>query len=201
MGLERFAASERASGPDARPDPETGAVPRGDGRSPRVPRPCVASKRQPARRDPRRKSSPVNGEATQSQGCRGRSVEIGLVSAPWLRYLCAALDRAHGPAERWQSGRMHRTRNAAYSQGYRGFESPPLRHLRRMSKSDLKSGSYKYLPWAMCPTIVTHNSYSVIQSQMEATPALFGSPARKASFGRSFRNPTCAVVVFEVSPR
>src|SRR3954468_21466046 len=30
--------------------------------------------------------------------------------------------------ERWQSGRMHRTRNAAYSQGYRGFESLPLRH-------------------------------------------------------------------------
>lgn len=30
-------------------------------------------------------------------------------------------------AERWQSGRMHRTRNAAYGQPYRGFESPPLR--------------------------------------------------------------------------
>ena len=30
-------------------------------------------------------------------------------------------------AERWQSGRLHRTRNAAYSQGYREFESPPLR--------------------------------------------------------------------------
>src|SRR3954468_24201720 len=31
-------------------------------------------------------------------------------------------------AERWQSGRMHRTRNAAYGQPYRGFESLPLRH-------------------------------------------------------------------------
>src|SRR5690606_37036254 len=31
-------------------------------------------------------------------------------------------------AERWQSGRMHRTRNAACSQGHRGFESLPLRH-------------------------------------------------------------------------
>ena len=30
--------------------------------------------------------------------------------------------------ERWQSGRMHRTRNAAYGQPYRGFESLPLRH-------------------------------------------------------------------------
>ena len=32
-------------------------------------------------------------------------------------------------AERWQSGRSRRTRNAKYSQGYRGFESLPLRHL------------------------------------------------------------------------
>jgi hypothetical protein len=31
-------------------------------------------------------------------------------------------------AERWQSGRSRRTRNAKYSQGYRGFESLPLRH-------------------------------------------------------------------------
>src|ERR1700682_6243858 len=30
--------------------------------------------------------------------------------------------------ERWQSGRSHRTRNAAYGQPYRGFESLPLRH-------------------------------------------------------------------------
>ena len=29
--------------------------------------------------------------------------------------------------ERWQSGRSHRTRNAAYGQPYRGFESLPLR--------------------------------------------------------------------------
>ena len=37
---------------------------------------------------------------------------------------CESPNRA---PERWQSGRLHRTRNAAYSQGYRGFESPPLR--------------------------------------------------------------------------
>ena len=35
--------------------------------------------------------------------------------------------------ERWLSGRKHRTRNAAYPQGYRGFESHPLRHQLRMS--------------------------------------------------------------------
>src|SRR5437868_6257363 len=33
------------------------------------------------------------------------------------------------PTERWLSGRKHRTRNAAYGQPYRGFESHPLRHL------------------------------------------------------------------------
>ena len=37
--------------------------------------------------------------------------------------------------ERWQSGRMHRTRNAAYSQGYRGFESLPLRQPFRPDKA------------------------------------------------------------------
>src|SRR5690348_9812479 len=34
------------------------------------------------------------------------------------------------PAERWLSGRKHRTRNAAYGQPYRGFESHPLRHIQ-----------------------------------------------------------------------
>jgi hypothetical protein len=36
--------------------------------------------------------------------------------------------RPFAPTERWQSGRSHRTRNAAYGQPYRGFESLPLRH-------------------------------------------------------------------------
>ena len=31
--------------------------------------------------------------------------------------------------ERWQSGRMHRTRNAAWAQVHRGFKSLPLRHI------------------------------------------------------------------------
>src|SRR5271155_4534316 len=35
--------------------------------------------------------------------------------------------RPHG-MERWLSGRKHRTRNAAYVEAYRGFESHPLRH-------------------------------------------------------------------------
>ena len=39
--------------------------------------------------------------------------------------------RGYNPrlAERWQSGRMYLTRNQAMSQGIRGFESHPLRHL------------------------------------------------------------------------
>ena len=44
-----------------------------------------------------------------------------------------------GP-ERWQSGRMHRTRNAAYGQPYRGFESPPLR------RGSLHDGPYQSTP-------------------------------------------------------
>ena len=31
-------------------------------------------------------------------------------------------------AERWLRGRKHRTRNAAWAQAHRGFESHPLRH-------------------------------------------------------------------------
>ena len=46
----------------------------------------------------------------------------------------ARFDRGQVPAsapdnaERWQRGRMRRTRNAVYGQPYRGFESHPLRH-------------------------------------------------------------------------
>ena len=35
---------------------------------------------------------------------------------------------------------MHRTRNAEYSQGYRGFESPPLRHTLRPPKGGEVAG-------------------------------------------------------------
>lgn len=53
---------------------------------------------------------------------------------PWVSG--AVLDRDRPLAilarhfmERWQSGRMRRTRNAVYGQPYRGFESHPLRHV------------------------------------------------------------------------
>ena len=39
----------------------------------------------------------------------------------------AALSCSLTAAERWQSGRSRRTRNAEYAQAYRGFESLPLR--------------------------------------------------------------------------
>ena len=58
-------------------------------------------------------------------GCRSCSRSVGHVPS--------AADQSGGYAcaiagwERWQSGRSHRTRNAACLQGHRGFESPPLR--------------------------------------------------------------------------
>ena len=45
----------------------------------------------------------------------------------------AARSTSDDLAERWQSGRTYRTRNAAYPRGYRGFESHPLRHLLSLS--------------------------------------------------------------------
>ena len=33
-----------------------------------------------------------------------------------------------GTQDRWQRGRMYLTRNQAYVQAYRGFESHPVRH-------------------------------------------------------------------------
>ena len=41
----------------------------------------------------------------------------------------ACYNCSFGAAERWQSGRMYLTRNQAYVQAYRGFESLPLRQV------------------------------------------------------------------------
>ena len=41
-------------------------------------------------------------------------------------------------AERWQSGRSRRTRNAKYAQAYRGFESLPLRQSFTPINSNLR---------------------------------------------------------------
>jgi hypothetical protein len=49
------------------------------------------------------------------------------------RYSRTTLRPCRKLAERWQSGRMHRTRNAAYGQPYRGFESLPLRHTNEIN--------------------------------------------------------------------
>jgi hypothetical protein len=50
----------------------------------------------------------------------------------------AARGPAPGNAERWLSGRKHRTRNAACGQPYRGFESHPLRHATGQLVSPLR---------------------------------------------------------------
>jgi hypothetical protein len=48
---------------------------------------------------------------------------IGCYVSPAIDVYEERATQAFAHAERWQSGRMHRTRNAAYLQGYRGFES------------------------------------------------------------------------------
>ena len=50
----------------------------------------------------------------------------GLAEAPVLA-IQQRRPQAFKHAERWQSGRSRRTRNAKYAQAYRGFESLPLR--------------------------------------------------------------------------
>lgn len=65
----------------------------------------------------------------RKQQCRYIFFKQALASTRICRY---EPDRARqaptSKAERWLSGRKHRTRNAAYGQPYRGFESHPLRH-------------------------------------------------------------------------
>ena len=57
------------------------------------------------------------GFAMPEGAARGRPDPAGI----------AAGQRLPNHAERWLSGRKHRTRNAACRQPYRGFESHPLR--------------------------------------------------------------------------
>ena len=64
----------------------------------------------------------------------GRIASTRLHSAPCFakrrpRLAPAPLGSGFASAERWLSGRKHRTRNATYGQLYRGFESLPLRHI------------------------------------------------------------------------
>ena len=92
----------------------------------------VAPKRQPARKDPRRKSSPVNGEATQSQGSRVRRLEIALVSAPSLRYQCAAPEwrpRHRGEVAEWSNAPHSKCGILARVSGVRIPPSPPRRSM------------------------------------------------------------------------
>ena len=51
--------------------------------------------------------------------------------------------------ERWLSGRKHRTRNAAYLYGYRGFESHPLRQSPNFRRSApfAENPGFPYRAW------------------------------------------------------
>ncbi len=79
------------------------------------------------------------------------------------------------PAERWQSGRMHRTRNAAYLQGYRGFESHPLRH------GELSRLNFRVKPPVEClSTGAGEMSYLAghAQYQRSLTATFFEAPSK-----------------------
>src|SRR5262245_15042479 len=65
------------------------------------------------------------------------------------------------PTDRWLSGRKHRTRNAAYGQLYRGFESLPVRHLRRVVVSPVSVSGPKS-PAVAGPLLATSEDVAVV---------------------------------------
>ena len=81
--------------------------------------------------------------------------------------------------ERWQSGRMHRTRNAEYSQGYRGFESHPLR--QRFNKNSRLSevvGIYpRGNPGEPCSSVANANGLAraTVLKSIEGSPTRMGT--------------------------
>ena len=62
----------------------------------------------------------------------------GGLAGPRVLAIQRGRPQAFKHAERWQSGRSRRTRNAKYGQLYRGFESLPLRHLPEIQLYSLK---------------------------------------------------------------
>ena len=74
-----------------------------------------------------------------------RDIQILVDGAPRRALLVNNFGPGQTAPERWLSGRKHRTRNAAYLEGYRGFESHPLRQsswsqlYSEVSKSTLRS--------------------------------------------------------------
>ena len=79
-----------------------------------------------ARRCKQHRGKDVNGPERLSP-----ALNLDRSLKPGVRRVRAPLDQRSSrfvPPERWQSGRMRRTRNAKYGQPYRGFESLPLRH-------------------------------------------------------------------------
>lgn len=139
------------------------------------------------------------------QGKRMKSFEISSCQ-PVILSLCSPPRRtsADQTAERWQSGRMHRTRNAAYLQGYRGFKSHPLRHKSHTRLESVFPGSRRPLEFyrrfskkaAMpaCASSVSHVSaswvitLSMISSVIGVASERARALARAAACGEAARN-------------
>src|SRR6266852_4387136 len=86
---------------------------------------------------------------------------------------------ALGPAERWQSGRMHRTRNAAYGQPYRGFESLPLRQITM----ELSRPYAAYAPPRQQPKLLSWGPRREVRPR-DGSAALTASPWQQPIPGR-----------------
>lgn len=67
--------------------------------------------------------------AMKKDCCIPRTVCVGSAPLRQDARLTAGFYARRGHAERWRSGRTRRSRKPKYPQGYRGFESHPLRHL------------------------------------------------------------------------
>ena len=93
--------------------------------------------------------------------------------------------------ERWQSGRSHRTRNAAYGQPYRGFESLPLRHF--WTNAGRAAG--RFLPQSVVPLPATGITPLVrVALPARSAPAREGCsspPTDRCAAARSAKNRGC----------
>ncbi len=90
----------------------------------------------------RRSAGPTKGEAGQALGSKA------VADHRSSGRLTGSLANDPSGLERWQSGRMHRTRNAASLQGLREFESPPLRQTSFNVRLRSDSALYKSPPSA-----------------------------------------------------
>src|SRR3984885_15256314 len=81
-----------------------------------------------------------------------------------------SLEDQQPKTEGWQSGRMYLTRNQAYEQSYRGFESHPFRHRINDLRARMHTGMGMF-GISMCVTASLAISLADGQSPSEAPAA------------------------------